>query len=111
MLQRHDWPGNVRELQHAIERAVILSGGPVLQQSHFRDPDAAPRSARTPVSQPHDGEEGVRLDTLDLSEAEALLIERALKVTGGNRTRAATLLGISVRTLRNKLNAARIAAR
>ena len=44
------------------------------------------------------------LTTLDVGEAESRLIDRALQVSGGNRTRAAELLGISVRTLRNKLN-------
>ena len=43
-------------------------------------------------------------ETLNLAEMEAVLIERALEATGNNRTRAADLLGISVRTLRNKLN-------
>jgi DNA-binding protein Fis len=46
----------------------------------------------------------VTLNTLDVREAEAILIERALERTGNNRTRAAELLGMSVRTLRNKLN-------
>jgi DNA-binding protein Fis len=44
------------------------------------------------------------IDTLNLAEAEAILIDRALVATGNNRTKAAELLGISVRTLRNKLN-------
>jgi DNA-binding protein Fis len=44
------------------------------------------------------------LTSLDVGEAESRLIDRALQVSGGNRTRAAELLGISVRTLRNKLN-------
>jgi DNA-binding protein Fis len=49
--------------------------------------------------------ERVVLNSFDLSEAESRLISRALEVTDGNRTRAAELLGLSVRTLRNKLNA------
>jgi DNA-binding protein Fis len=47
--------------------------------------------------------EGVLLASFDIDEAEATLIERALQVTGGNRTRAAELLGVTDRTLRNKL--------
>jgi DNA-binding NtrC family response regulator len=47
---------------------------------------------------------GIMLTTLNVEEAERALIKRALEVTGGNRTRTAELLGISVRTLRNKLN-------
>ncbi|MDH3224929.1 MAG: helix-turn-helix domain-containing protein, partial [Gemmatimonadota bacterium] len=46
----------------------------------------------------------VFLDTLNIHEAEEVLIERALELTGSNRTKAADLLGISVRTLRSKLN-------
>ena len=118
MLQRYEWPGNVRELQHAIERAVILSSEPILQPGAFDDerfglapggagpspqrslkPDAscADASASVPPG-------AVVLTSLDVGEAEAQLIARALEVSGGNRTRAAALLGISVRTLRNKLN-------
>ena len=51
-----------------------------------------------------EGAGAVVLTSLDVAEAETRLIERALEVSGGNRTRAAELLGISVRTLRNKLN-------
>ncbi len=109
LLQRYSWPGNVRELQHAMERAVILSSGPTLQQAHFQAVRAA---LATPVastdSRVHDTPavppDAILLTSLDVAEAEARLIERALETTGGNRTRAAELLGLSVRTLRNKLN-------
>ncbi|HZI41777.1 MAG TPA: sigma-54 dependent transcriptional regulator [Gemmatimonadaceae bacterium] len=117
LLQRHDWPGNVRELQHAIERAVILASGPMLLPVHFEglrfglaQPLGASRDASLRVSE-HAANgfgsadyERVVLNSFDLNAAESQLIARALEVSEGNRTRAAELLGLSVRTLRNKLN-------
>ena len=123
MLQAYHWPGNVRELQHAVERAVILSSDTVLRPHAFDGqrfgltqrssgpapvrplaasalPPAADIPARETVP---DG--AVVLTSLNVDEAECRLVARALEVTGGNRTRAAELLGMSVRTLRNKLNA------
>jgi DNA-binding NtrC family response regulator len=116
MLQQYDWPGNVRELQHAIERAVILSPDEILQPQAFdgqrfglspRWSGPLPQSAS--VSATDGGVQGVPpgalvLTSLDVGVAETRLISRALEVSGGNRTRAAELLGMSVRTLRNKLN-------
>ena len=111
MLQRHDWPGNIRELSHAVERAVILSPTEVLHPAAFdasrfglaesQGPgvDGGAARARAGAS-----EDGVWVETLNLGEIEGIMIERALEKTGGNRTHAADLLGISVRTLRNKLN-------
>ena len=108
MLQRHDWPGNVRELQHAVERAVILSAEPVLQPSAFdglRFGLGDVHRAQLPEDgHPARATDAVVLDSLNVAEAERQLVERALAVTNGNRTRAAELLGISIRTLRNKLN-------
>jgi DNA-binding NtrC family response regulator len=107
ILLRHDWPGNVRELQHAIERAVILATDSVLRAQLFESERAAPARrgdgaiGSIPAPLPP---ESVILTSLDVNEAERILIERALLATNGNRTRAAKLLGISVRTLRNKLN-------
>jgi DNA-binding NtrC family response regulator len=103
-LMSHDWPGNVRELSHAIERAVILSRGLQIRSEDFELPGL---SSVAPLPGPgtrssEDG--GNDLDTFNLKEVEELMIERALEETGNNRTRAADLLGISVRTLRNKLN-------
>ena len=119
LLQQYDWPGNVRELQHSIERAVILSPDQLLQPRAFDGQrfglsplGSGPSPARAPVTSPapsaysHQSVPAgaVVLLSLDVGQAETRLITRALEVSGGNRTRAATLLGMSVRTLRNKLN-------
>ncbi len=87
-LVAHDWPGNVRELQNAIERAVLLNDGTELNGSHFdlRRGDAdAPEMARS------------------LEALEKNRIFEVLGSNGGNRTQAAKELGISIRTLRNRL--------
>ena len=113
LLQRYEWPGNVRELQHAVERAVILTSGPVLMAASFdaiRTAVTGRRNSRefpgmlVADSKP-DG--SVVLTTFNIDQAEATLVERALHATGGNRTKAAALLGVSDRTLRNKLSRAR----
>ena len=113
LLQRYAWPGNVRELQHAVERAVILSNTAVLGASSFDAIRIAVTGRRTPpgsgVDSPASGS-SVLLTTFNIDEAEAALIERALQATGGNRTRAAELLGLTDRTLRNKLARQREAA-
>jgi DNA-binding NtrC family response regulator len=114
LLQRYEWPGNVRELQHAIERAVILASGPMLVPVHFEGQRfrlASPSretQLRPALQSNGNGStelERVVLNSFDLGEAERQLIARALEATEGNRTRAAELLGLSVRTLRNKLSA------
>ena len=100
LLQRYDWPGNVRELQHAVERAVILTSGSVLHASSF---DLMRPGRRTPAPAAAPADESVRLASLNIEDAEAALIQRALIETGGNKTKAAALLGLTDRTLRNKL--------
>lgn len=99
LLQRYPWPGNVRELANAVERAVLLGRDRVLNPGDFDRPirDAMATS-------------GGRTADYNLDTIERLAIERALAATGGNRTRAARLLGISERTLRNKLNTPRAAS-
>jgi len=89
-----DWPGNVRQLQNVIERAVILSNDDHLDEDILglsEEMDATDRS--TGLSQ-----------DMTLKDMERELIMRKLENTRGNRTQAAQELGISVRTLRNKLN-------
>ena len=97
-LQFHSWPGNVRELRNVIERAVIICSGPQIERHHF---------APYPIEQ----RERLRNeDTLSLpvgtplEEVERQMIMRTLQKTKNNKTRAAELLGISLKTLHNKLN-------
>jgi DNA-binding NtrC family response regulator len=107
LLQRYDWPGNVRELQHAVERAVILTAGSVLSASSFDGVRSALAGGRrTPAGLAAvAGEKGsLVVPSLNLDDAESVLIDRALEATGGNKTHAAALLGVSDRTLRNKLS-------
>ena len=96
ILEQYDWPGNVRELRNVIERAVILSTGAFIEPKHLPpliagSPDAgAPTMSLTP---------GTTVD-----EAERRLILMTLEHTRDNKTRAAEILGISLKTLHNKLN-------
>ncbi len=104
LLRTRDWPGNVRELQHAVERAVILNRGPLLGPAAFTEgaPEEIARERAEPEG--NGNHPRITLRSFSLSAAESVLIERALEWTQGNRTRASRLLGISDRTLRNKLN-------
>jgi len=98
MLFRHNWPGNVRELENVIERAVILSEGPVIEPdllpAQFTDKTAMPRA--------EDIFRGYSLKTAR-AVLEKNLIQRALAATGGNRTQAARLLEISHPSLLQKI--------
>jgi DNA-binding NtrC family response regulator len=117
VLQRYAWPGNVRELSHDVERAVILGESEVLVPEAFDrnrfgliaslPEQSAPVGASTHSAGAADGETPtprIFLDSFDLENAEKVLIQKALDATSNNRTKAAELLGISDRTLRNKLN-------
>jgi DNA-binding NtrC family response regulator len=110
-LQAHDWPGNVRELQNVIERAVILCGdGEDLGPEHLGfAPKAAPQIATaSPNAVAPTAEDG---ELLTIEELEKRQIFLALDRCKGNRTHAAKKLGISIRTLRNKLHEYGVAAK
>jgi DNA-binding NtrC family response regulator len=97
----YDWPGNARELRNTIERAVILCpDGAPLDAGHL------PRTfgtAQAPAAHTNDaGVVPIRVGTT-VDEAERLLILRTLESTGQNKTRAAEILGVSLKTLHNKL--------
>ncbi|MEW5984525.1 MAG: sigma-54 dependent transcriptional regulator [Acidobacteriota bacterium] len=92
-----EWPGNIRELEHAVERAVVLAPGRTIEPPHLPEPVralAASASAGRPTV-------AIPLGT-PLDEVERLLIADALTRTGGNKVRAASLLGISPRTIYRK---------
>jgi DNA-binding NtrC family response regulator len=96
MLEQYNWPGNVRELRNVIERAVILSSGEFIEPKHLPplvtdSPDVVkPTLSLTPGT--------------TVEEAERRLILMTLEHTRDNKTRAAEILGISLKTLHNKLN-------
>jgi len=98
-LTQHTWPGNVRELKHILGRAILLEDGPILQGDDFV-PDLEVQSLT------NRGREGIQSvsssDTTDL-----VLVNKALEVSGGNKSKAARLLGISRKTLYAKLKKAR----
>jgi len=92
-LEAHSWPGNVRELENFIRRALALSTGPLLGADLLRHLEASPE-----LHPSNSLEAGV-----SLRDAERQLLQRTLEATGGNRTRAAELMGVSLRTVRNKI--------
>jgi DNA-binding NtrC family response regulator len=95
-LRRHSWPGNVRELKHVIERAYIMATDHVTA-------DCLPSNGATPSDPP---ESGLGIDVgMTIADAEKRLILATLDGVGGVKRRAAEVLGISLKTLYNRLNA------
>ena len=108
----HRWPGNVRELENAMHRAVLLSVGPEIEESAIRLPDGQPLAGpamidpgqRTADRAAQMAETAARAFVgQTVAQVEQQLILDTLVHCFGNRTHAANILGISIRTLRNKL--------
>ncbi|WP_462327204.1 sigma 54-interacting transcriptional regulator [Desulfobaculum sp.] len=116
-LLSYDWPGNVRELQNLMERAVLLAGDGPIREVHFLlDSDSWPLPEDDVLGAlPEDDvnaaadddsplEDALGANDMRLQDIERIAILKRLEQTDGNRTQAAELLGISVRTLRNKIS-------
>jgi DNA-binding NtrC family response regulator len=94
ILTHYDWPGNVRELENAIERAVVLGPGPLLEPKHL-----------PPKIQPAPNPGGVpQIPGATMAELERYAILETLKATAGSTSRAAEMLGISTRTIQYRLH-------
>jgi len=99
LFQNYAWPGNVRELRNSLERAAIVCDGSVVESKHL-PPGFGQVTPRPPVQEAN----AVRLGVgTTVGEAERLLILKTLEATNNNKTRAAEILGISLKTLHNKL--------
>ena len=94
MLQAHDWPGNVRELANVIEHATILCSQPPIDVPHL--PERFGSGASVSPQRP--------FGPLTLREIEMQAVYEALERHQGNKTKAAEQLGVSLKTLYNKLN-------
>jgi len=101
MIEHYAWPGNVRELRNVIERATILAPGPFIEAKHL-----PPSLAEEPAPQ-HQPQVALA-PGITVEEAERRLILMTLEHTRDNKTRAAEILGISLKTLHNKLNKLRL---
>ncbi len=115
-LETHSWPGNIRELQNAVERAAILSRGSAPKESDFMlgvkgsalassiEREVVTSSALPGVDVTTDSSSLTIKSGTTVQEMEKALILETLRACDDNRTQAAKLLGISIRTLRNKLH-------
>jgi len=96
MFSTHNWPGNVRELRNVLERSLILCEKDYIEERHLppleqREVPQSSNAVAIPVG-------------TTVEEAEKRLIHKTLEFTNNNKTRAAEILGISLKTLHNKLN-------
>jgi DNA-binding NtrC family response regulator len=95
VLQSYPWPGNIRELRNTVERAMILVDGEVISEDHL-PPDMHPSRAEAAV---------IRMPLgVPMDQIEKEYILASLQKNGGNKARTAEILGISEKTLYNKLN-------
>jgi DNA-binding NtrC family response regulator len=94
-VESYSWPGNARQLRNVIERALVVSSGPVLTAADL-PPEMRPATPGPPVLE-------VSIGGCSLQDVEREMISRTIEFAGGNKTKAAEMLGISLRTLYNRL--------
>lgn len=112
VLRQHEWPGNVRELENCLHRAVLLAKGEEIGPEAILLPDGSRPGGEATIALADDGSAMIGADPASkqslvgrtVAEVERDLIIDTLTHCLGNRTHAANILGISIRTLRNKLN-------
>lgn len=102
IVRQYIWPGNVRELEEVVHRAILLAPTEVIDVKAIVHADGSPLAERIPT-QEQDPITVNRLVGHTVAEVERELILQTLSRCGGNRTSASSILGISVRTMRNKL--------
>jgi DNA-binding NtrC family response regulator len=105
-LLSHRWAGNVRELKNAIERAALVSGGTTILPEHLPPEvarETAPRAVGAPAGEPSDRPFVMLPVGVSMEEAEREMIRSTLQHASGNKTRAARILGISLKTMHNKV--------
>jgi DNA-binding NtrC family response regulator len=106
LVAKSSWRGNVRELENTMHRAVLLAGGEMIEAEDIRSPDGESLASPSPVERAAQTAEAVTraLVGRTVADVERDLILDTLDHCLGNRTHAARILGISIRTLRNKLS-------
>jgi two-component system response regulator HydG len=102
-LRRYDWPGNLRELRNVIERAVILAGDGAIGMDEIHVPRPRARALRGTAAESAAARSGALAEPFSLSEQEEQMIRQALAKAGGNKSKAARLLGITRRALYGRL--------
>jgi len=107
LLQRYDWPGNVRELRNTLERAAILAGSDLIRVADLSIPALGASPGRYAKQSASDEDPLTLQPGQPLTKIEEAYIKLTLDHVGGNRKRAAEMLGISLRTLQNRIAALR----
>jgi DNA-binding NtrC family response regulator len=101
----HSWPGNIRELENVLERAVAFAEGSVLTREDIRlsDYSAAALPVRSDIPAPADNSSENSLAGMTLDDVEKMAVEQTLRSVGGNKAKAARELGISEKSIYNKM--------